>query len=421
MSFFLGGGGSKAKPQFTGLQTQTSSSALPITPIWGQNRVANNILWQDDFETHKKKQKVGKGGGSATTYTYSASFILGLCWGPIIGIGKVWKDKSIETYAGLGMSLFLGSNPQSPWGYLTSNHPNQALGYPDIAYLAVANYDLESSNSLPQHSFEVKGLRWDTGVGGSAGALDADPALVIEDFLSSELYGIPAFDYSMVEANSLMSTASATTTGDNAFQTYCRAMGFAFSPALIAQEKATEILNRWTKLLNTALIWTGYSLKFLPYGADTVTANGVTYLPSFPIRYVITDDDFEDAGESKDPVTFDRTDPADAFNTLSLIISNRSNEYNELPVSWHDQGLVDEYGRKPEDNFEAREITEPDMAAILVTLMGQRKSYVRNTFNFTLPPKYCLLEAGDIVTLQDPRLGSFNLMITEIEENEEGH
>jgi len=415
MSFFFGGGGSKVKPQFTGLAVQTSTSAVPISLWYGKNRGAGNIIWQGDFQSHKQKQG-GKGGGGkgVDSYTYSGSFELGLCWGPINDITHVWKDQSKETsYAALGFSLFVGTNPQAPWGYLTSAHPTEALGYPDIAYLAVQNYDLGASNAFPQHSFETEALLWNTGVGGTVP--DADPALVIEDFLANNIHGV-GFNTDIL--SNLLSTVDAPTTGDSTFQTYCQAMGFAISPFMSDQQQSGEILQRWADLCNTAIVWTGYSLKFHPYGPDNITANGVTYLANFPIRYSISDRDYV-YQQGEDPIQFNRTDPADAFNAFSIIINNRNNEYNELPVPWRDQGLVDQFGLKNEDTMNAKEITDPDMAAIMVTFMGQRKAYIRNTFEFTLPVSFCRLEPMDVLECTDPRFGTFLVLIREVNENDD--
>lgn len=414
MSFFFGRG-SKTKPQFTGLQAQTSTSSVPVTLLYGQNRIAPNIIWQGDFKANKKKQKAGKGGPKITTYTYSASFQLALCWGPIQDVVRVWKDQSSETsYAALGFSLFLGENPQAPWGYLTSNHPGQALGYPGIAHLSVANYDLGQSNGLGQHSFEVQGLLRGTGFNG----IDADPALIIDDFLTNPAHGV-GFDTAVIDADTFFSGPDASTTGDSAFQTYCTAMGFAMSPALISQSKAGETLDRWTMLCNTALVWTGYSLKFHPRGAEEVEGNGVKYIPNFPVRYMLDYRDFV-CGTNEDPIKFNRVDPADASNSMSMIIANRENQYNDLPVPWRDQGLVDQYGRRQEDSLEAKEICDPDMAAIMIAFIGQRKAYIRNTFEFKLSPAYCRLEPMDVVGCFDPRFGQFYVLIKEIGEDDNG-
>lgn len=411
---FLGLGGHKTKPQYTGLAVQTSTSALPITLAWGRNRLAPNIIDQDDFKSHKHSAG-GKGGGGkgGGTYTYSGSFILGLCWGVVTAIPTVYKDQSVTTLAKLGMTLIGGTTPQSPWGYWSTAHPSKALGYPGIALVVVANYDLGGSNTLPQHSFEYEGPLYDTQVGGNG---DADPVQVVSDFLTNATYGV-GFDAGYLSG--LDSTGAATTTGDNAYQTYCRAMGFGMSPVLSSLESASTTLQRWADLTNTALVWTGYTLKFLPYGTETVAANGVTYLPDFPVAFTLTDDDFQTNSDA-DPVTFNRADLSQVDNQISLTIANRGNQYNDLPVPWIDQGLIDQFGPRSNNNITAHEITEPVMAAQMVALYGQRLAYQRNTFKFTLGPAYARLEPMDILTITDARLGTFNVQITEIEEDEAG-
>lgn len=412
MSFFFGGG-KKVKPQYTGLQTQTSTSNLPVPLVGGKTRIAPNIIWQGDFKAHKKKQKAGKGGPKQVYYEYTASFQLGLCWGPIIDVTRMWKDQSKkDDYADVGMTLFLGTVPQAPWGYMVTKHPTEALGYSGIAHLSVANYDLGQTNTLGQHSFELEALHFNTQVDGAG---DADPAVWTEDFLTNDRYGVPISG--SILAN-FMSTGAATTTGDNAYQTYCRAMGFGFSPALSGQEPASTYLDKWAKLTNTAIVWTGYALKYLPYGDETVTAHGVTYIPVTDVRYSLTDSDFI-SDKGTDPVTFDRVDPADATNAMTITIKNRQNEYNDLPVDWRDQGLIDQYGIRPIDSMDASEICEPDMAAVMVALMGQRKAYIRNTFTFTLPPRFFLLEPMDILEITDARLGFFSVRINEIDEQDD--
>lgn len=415
MSLLFGGGGQKTKPQFTGLAAQTSTSAIGIPIGFGKNRSSPNIIWQADFKANKKKQRAGKGGPKQVTYTYSGSFIMALGWGPILDVTRVWKDQSkVTEYSELGMSLFLGSTPQSPWGYLTSSHPDEAIGYPGIAYLAVSNYDLGQSNSLPQHSFEVEWPLMGTQVGGNG---DADPAQIIEAFLTNPSYGV-GFDFTVFNQDTVFSGPDAPTTGDSAYQTYCRAMSFGLSPVISDQQAAGEILERWAKLTNTAIVWNGYEIKLRPYGSESVTGNGVTYLPDFSVAYSLNDKDFLKE-EGSDPITFDRVDPADAKNGYSITISNRDNEYNDLPVSWRDQGLIDQYGYRKADPMDAKEICEPSMAAKVVSLIGQRVAYIRNKFMFKLGPQYQLIEPMDVLECVDPILGSFLVLVTSFEETDD--
>src|SRR5690606_24636352 len=143
---------------------------------------------------------------------------LGLCYGEIASVGRAWKDQEKKSsYTALGMSLFTGVANQTPWGYLVSAHPTEALGYPHIAYLAVANYDLGGANALGQHSFEVRGPLYDTA---SWIGSDADIALIIDDFLNNPIYGAWAANaVSPINDDTLFSGPDAGTTGDAAFQT----------------------------------------------------------------------------------------------------------------------------------------------------------------------------------------------------------
>lgn len=151
-------------PRVGALRIQTSAFGIPLAIVWGQTRVQGNVLWFGDFTAiphTTTQQSGGKGGGSVTynntTYTYTAAVAIGLCEGPIDSIPAVWAGKERTTMAALGFSTFTGVPAQTPWGYLTSLHPGQDLGYEGIAYAANGNYALQQDGSLPNHSFEVRG------------------------------------------------------------------------------------------------------------------------------------------------------------------------------------------------------------------------------------------------------------------------
>ena len=128
-------------PDYTGLQIQTAVNALPIPIVWGESKLAPNVVWYDNFQTHAQGSGGGKGGifgsGAGTTsYTYSAAVILALAEGPINGIGQIWKGQSTYTLSGLGFSLFSGSTPQSAWSYVTQptlRKPSATRGPPMCA------------------------------------------------------------------------------------------------------------------------------------------------------------------------------------------------------------------------------------------------------------------------------------------------
>ena len=149
---------------------QNSAQGVTIPIVYGTTRITGNTIWYGDFTAIPNTTSETSGGGccgggkttvTTTTYTYTVGIAIGLCEGPIVGVGQVWEQKNIESEATLGLTEFLGDYAQVAWTYLTSNHPTEAFGYRGLAYEASAAFQLGSSASLPNLSFEVNGVGLD--------------------------------------------------------------------------------------------------------------------------------------------------------------------------------------------------------------------------------------------------------------------
>src|SRR6516164_4797423 len=192
------GGGSNAKQQRAvgSLQFQTSQAGGVIPLIYGTTKVSPNLLDYDDFTATASKQGGGKGKGGGGgkggghQYMYSASFIMGLCQGPIAGLGLAWWDKNIRTTTGLPSisSINLGDVGQPIDLYWSGAHPAKALGYSGTAHIVFANYQLGNTATLPNFNFEVIGIGAGA-AGASPNGYDANPAQIITDFLTNPRYG----------------------------------------------------------------------------------------------------------------------------------------------------------------------------------------------------------------------------------------
>jgi hypothetical protein len=406
-------------PDYTGVQLQTSAMSLPVPLAWGLSRGSPNLIYYTDYKVHKKQVgKGGAGGGKQTEYTYSATFIDAICEGPIAGIRTTYVNSgALSGFALAGFSLFPGATPQTPWSYLTANHPADALGYQGIAYVAAANYNLGQSASIPSLSFEVQAPLYNTQVGGAG---DADPAQVASDFLTNAQYGAN-FPTARIDNATLMSSGAAPTTGDSAYQTYCRAMGFGISPFIQNQEAGVDILARWMQVTNAAAVWCGYTLKFIPYGDETVTGNGVTYIPPTAAVFAFGDDDYLQDGD-KDPVEVNVRDWFEAKNAIAIECRIREYQYNSVPIDWIDQSVSELVGRRQAGTIQAHEICETAMATKVVSLIGQRMLYVRATYSFKVGPEHILVEPMDVGTLTDSRLGlaAVPVRIQSVEEQDDG-
>ena len=187
------GGGSNAKQQKAvgSLQFQTSQHGGVIPLVYGTTRLAGNLLDYDDFratpasKTGGKGKGGGGGKGGGQQYTYSASFIMGLCQGPIAGIATVWWDKNIGALSSLPAAVYLGSDGQAADLYWQTYHSAKALEYSGTAIIVSNNFAMGNTATLSNFSFEVEGLLSSSGGNGQ----DANPAAIISDFFTNPRYG----------------------------------------------------------------------------------------------------------------------------------------------------------------------------------------------------------------------------------------
>jgi hypothetical protein len=393
--------------QMLNIQTSTQGGVIPIH--YGQNRVAPNIIWYDGFRSVAVKQSSGKGGGGgkgSSEYKYYTDIIMALCEGVVSQCFGVYDgSSSFEPLSYYDMALFGGEVGQAGWSYLQDKYPSQYLPYSGTAYVAVASLSLGTSPDLPGYSFEIAGNLWSTVLNN----VDANPADIALDYVTNAQYGL-APGATWIDATSL-----------EQFRQYCGAQGIYFSPYMNEQEQVTNTFQRWSQITNTFIFWSGNVLKFCPLGAYPLSLNGYTYTPQITPVYDLTYDDFVPEGKGKEPVTVNRTDPADGYNHIQFDIRDRDNNYNITSMYWSDPASVSQYGELPSNIVEAQEICLQSIANIGMALLGQRSVYVRNTYTFKLGYQYCLLEPGDIVTLTELNIGldQFPVRIQSVQEGDD--
>jgi hypothetical protein len=116
-------------------------------------------------------------------------------------------------------------------------------------------------------------------------------------------------------------------------------MGWGFAPALQNSEQAAGILSRWSQISNTAPVWTGYDLQLIPFGDETVTGNGVTYIPPTAAVFDFGDDDYIQ-DKDNDPGEMQEGDWFDAYGRLAIECRLRSYDYNADTIDWTDLSAV---------------------------------------------------------------------------------
>jgi len=421
MAAYLGLGSSANTQKvikYSGIQVSTSQLDMPVTLFWGQRRISPNLIWYNNFVAKAVSAK-GKGGGGkgGQQYDYSAAVILALGEGQLDAIVNVWAGgttTNVTTLSKLGFSFVNGSPTQAPWSFVVTKYPSQARSYLNTSYLTNPKLDLGSSPTVPDNAFECVRSNGFTNVltapgwknpttGGVTSGIDCSFADIIPDFLTFPRYG--------------MGFTGADIGDMTQFAAYQTAQSLYFSPLLVNQEKATDIIDRWAQLSNSWIYWSGTQFQFVPLGDATITANGVTYTPDLTSAY---DFDLDDYTDKDNPVKLDRVDPADCYNRTILEITDRTQGYVSNPIEYKDQTLVDEYGVRDASSTAADEICNPAVGVIVAQLVGKRAAYIRKTFTYKVPHTFIRLLPGSIVTLTEPNLGlnKFRVRVQQVEEDD---
>lgn len=401
MGFFRGHTTTTRANKISEFTVSTAEYGSAVPEVLGTVRIAGNIIYYDDFTAHEHKevQRAGKGGGSKhvnITYTYTVAAILGLCEGEINGVSRVWVGKDIYRYPNekIQMTLFRGTQDQQPWAYTQGKHPNKALAYSGLAYVAGV-VDLGDSGAFPSYNFEVKGKLLDTGDG-----IDVNPA----DYIR---YVLDKAGLKDVEIQGL----------DN-YRQYCREADILIStPPDEKTKTARDIVNEIAELTNAYVFWSNDQFKIIPL-ADRPVGN---WMPNKQIIYDLTSDDFIPQSEGE-LVRYERKDGSENYNQFPVEFINRSNGYEKETVTYQFTDDIKKYGSRQAGVFAANYIYTKERAVKIAEQIARINFYGRNRYTFKLDWCFCRLEVGDLVTLTDEYSGMEKqvAVISEVTEDQDG-
>lgn len=142
-------------PRLTQVRLTSVSEGAPIAAVFGRARVSGQVIWAAQFKETRKTSGGGKGSPRTQSYSYSLSFAVALCEGPIDGLGRVWADGQPLDLTGAVMRLYRGEADQAP-DPLIEAVEGQAPAYRGLAYVVFEDLPLAAyGNRPPQLSFEV--------------------------------------------------------------------------------------------------------------------------------------------------------------------------------------------------------------------------------------------------------------------------
>jgi len=168
-------------PRLTDLSAQTSTYGASIPSLYGSMATIGNMIWLEgnkikEVVTVKKVKAGGKGGKSKkvkiTTYSYFATFAIGLCSGPIGGVRRIWVggqliyDANTTNIAEIvtsnrnlpNITIYTGTNTQVANSRIQADKGiANTPAYRGLSYIVFSDYALaKHGNSLSAAEVKVE-------------------------------------------------------------------------------------------------------------------------------------------------------------------------------------------------------------------------------------------------------------------------
>lgn len=295
MGLFNGQTNAQANSEVFGYQVQTSLFGSPIKVVIGQVRIPGNVIWYGNWQSQpvnggKGGSKGGKGGGSGQQYTYTASIQIGLCHGPIRGIGYIWIDKTRLSVNSSSETFTINGDytPQNASTFLSDSGAGVSKGF------SVDVNDFGSPGPSTLSGTQQVPLTQVSGTPGP-GQYSIDPATGIYQFNPAD-YGFTAtINYTWVDPNAATDGAPLVTpqdpSGNLGFALFVGDQGQAPWPYLISNFLAQALgytglahADNENMPLGSSGMVPNFSfeiLGFFPFGNGIVDADVATAVTAF--------------------------------------------------------------------------------------------------------------------------------------------
>ena len=156
--------------RLTDIATQTSTVGIPLPFGYGRFPVDGNIIWTAGKPTeHVTKKSQGKGGVKTQEFTYTLSYAIAFCAGPIYGYftilrqGKVVfttdpnaaiEDKEFAAKWAEKCTMYFGTRTQMPDSTIEAKEgAGRVSAFRDLAYIVLEDDDVtDNGGAIPQYS-----------------------------------------------------------------------------------------------------------------------------------------------------------------------------------------------------------------------------------------------------------------------------
>ncbi len=214
----------------------------------------------------------------------------------------------------------------------------------------------------------------------------------------------------------------------------CRAFGLIGSMVMDSQKKASDWLAPYPEdpategalglfaAMNAAPVWSGDKLKVIPWSEVSEVGNGAIYIAPTASGPIFDLDASRDMiGDSTSPpITITRKARVDAQNILQIQHPSRDADYNDVVTSQPEIATISLFGWRKANPVTMPCVHDAAVARMILGILSRRRNFLTRMFHFKLKAEWGLLEAMDLVTINDDELGISGLPVrlTSITEDE---
>ncbi len=155
-------------PRLADLSVQVSTYGKTIPIVYGNMRIAGNVIWSQPIKETATSTTTSSGGGKGvggggtqttrTNYSYSVSLAIAICEGEIQGLVRAWADAKLLDLSLGTYRVYKGDEAQLPDPLMEAIEGVGCVpAYRGMAYVVIEDFPLaDFGNRIPNFTFEVK-------------------------------------------------------------------------------------------------------------------------------------------------------------------------------------------------------------------------------------------------------------------------
>lgn len=186
----------------------------------------------------------------------------------------------------------------------------------------------------------------------------------------------------------------------------CWANGLYGSVWMNSQRKVTDWMTEFYQCANAAPVWSGDKLKTIPWSEASFVGNGVVYnapTAGGPVATLLENDLIAKPDEPL--ILFTRRPQSDSMNIEQIECVDRANDYNIVAMGEPESGAAAIYGPTKSSPVMLHELQDPAIARKILKVKVNRDVQQRNQYEFTAIAKWSLLEAMDLIYIDQNLIG----------------